>query len=436
MMTMIRTTIKMQQKQLWKRKPVKIAAAAFFLAASMTCGHFYQTQHVLAAEASYIGEAKAKAAALSHAGVKEANITSYRCRLDYDDGYTHYDIDFDCQGYEYEYEIDSLDGSVIKSEKEKISKISSSQSKTYIKKSAAKTAALNHAGVKEKNIQHYRCKLDYDDGAAVYEIDFDSKGYEYEYEIDALDGSVLKSKKEKLAVSPSHSADESTSRIGKKKAQTAAFTHAGVTAKNVQNYRCKLDYEDGYPVYEIDFDCRGYEYDYEIDALDGSVLKSKKEMITDAVSNQSDTYIGEEKAKSAALSHAGVKEKNIKSYRCKLDYDDGYSQYEIDFICGNYEYEYEIDSIDGSILKHEKEKIKKTPSTQGNSYIGETKATTAALSHAGVSKSKLRKLKCELEHDDGQTFYEVEFESGKYEYEYEIDAFDGSILKFEKDLDD
>ena len=268
---MIRTTIKMQQKQLWKRKPVKIAAAAFFLAASMTCGHFYQTQHVLAAEASYIGEAKAKAAALSHAGVKEANITSYRCRLDYDDGYTHYDIDFDCQGYEYEYEIDSLDGSVIKSEKEKISKISSSQSKTYIKKSAAKTAALNHAGVKEKNIQHYRCKLDYDDGAAVYEIDFDSKGYEYEYEIDALDGSVLKSKKEKLAVSPSHSADESTSRIGKKKAQTAAFTHAGVTAKNVQNYRCKLDYEDGYPVYEIDFDCRGYEYDYEIDALDGSV---------------------------------------------------------------------------------------------------------------------------------------------------------------------
>lgn len=423
-------------KKTWKKSSVKVVAAAFFLSASMTCGYFYQPAPAIAAETSYIGEAKAKAAALSHAGVKEKNVKNYRCRLDYDDGYTHYEIDFTSGSYEYEYEIDSQNGSVIASEKEKISKAASSQSGVSVKKSAAKAAALSHAGVKEKNIQNYRCKLDYDDGYAVYEIDFDCKGYEYEYEIDAADGSVLKSKKEKLAVAPSHSSATTASRIGKKKAQAAAFSHAGVAETNVQNYRCKLDYDDGYAVYEIDFDCRGYEYEYEIDALDGTVLKSKKEMITDAISNQEGTYIGEAKAKAAALSHAGVKEKNIEGYRCKLDYDDGYSQYEIDFICNGYEYEYEVDSTTGSVLKYEKEKVKKTPSKTNSSYIGESKATAAALSHAGVSKSKTRKLKCELEHDDGRTFYEVEFESGRYEYEYEIDAFDGSVLKHEKELDD
>lgn len=304
---------------------------------------------------NYIGEEKAKAAALSHAGVKEKNIQNYRCRLDYDDGLVHYEIDFDCNGYEYDYEIDCLDGSVLKFEKEKLVKVSSSQSKTYIKKSTAKSAVLSHAGVKAKNITNYRCKLDYDDGSAVYEIDFDSNGYEYEYEVDALDGSILKSKKELLAVTPTHSSTESGSRIGKTKAKTIAFSHAGVKAKNVTNYRGKLDYDDGYLVYELDFECNGYEYEYEIDALDGTVLKSKKEMANDTVSDQNDSYIGTSKATAAALSHAGVSKQKAQKLKCELEHDDGYTYYEVEFKSGNYEYEYEIDAFTGKIRKHEKE---------------------------------------------------------------------------------
>ena len=42
----------------------------------------------------------------------------------------------------------------------------------------------------------------------------------------------------------------------------------------------------------------------------------------------------------------------------------------------------------------------------------------------------------EAEHDDGRFFYKVEFESGRMEYEYEIDAYTGAILAVEQDYDD
>ena len=39
------------------------------------------------------------------------------------------------------------------------------------------------------------------------------------------------------------------------------------------------------------------------------------------------------------------------------DYDDGLMKWEIDFVAGNTKYEYEINSIDGTILKKEIEVV-------------------------------------------------------------------------------
>jgi len=44
--------------------------------------------------------------------------------------------------------------------------------------------------------------------------------------------------------------------------------------------------------------------------------------------------------------------------------------------------------------------------------------------------------KVELDYEHGRKIYEVTFYKDGYEYEYDIDAESGKVLKFEKDLDD
>ncbi len=70
-----------------------------------------------------------------------------------------------------------------------------------------------------------------------------------------------------------------------------------------------------------------------------------------------------------------------------------------------------------------------------NSVIGNDKASTIALNHAGLSKSQARGFECKLDRENGITVYEVEFEYKGYEYEYEINAVSGKIISVEKSRD-
>ena len=63
-------------------------------------------------------------------------------------------------------------------------------------------------------------------------------------------------------------------------------------------------------------------------------------------------------------------------------------------------------------------------------------AISKALSHAGLKKSQVSRLSATLDKDDGVTLYEVEFETATYEYDYEVHATSGKILKAEKERND
>ena len=141
----------------------------------------------------------------------------------------------------------------------------------------------------------------------------------------------------------------------------------------------------------------------------------------------------------------------------EFDYDDGRAVYDIDFKYGGYEYDYEIDASTGAIIKSEKEfddDYRPTGSASGNSgnstsgntvsgnsgsannYITQETAKATALNHAGVKESDVLFFKNEFDRDDGKAVYEIEFKHGAYEYEYEIDALTGEVIKSEKDIDD
>lgn len=67
-------------------------------------------------------------------------------------------------------------------------------------------------------------------------------------------------------------------------------------------------------------------------------------------------------------------------------------------------------------------------------YLPRGDAIQIALHHAGVAQADICDLSCKLEEENGVMIYQVEFEHGQYEYEYEIDAKSGKIL--DVDIDD
>src|SRR5699024_523438 len=56
----------------------------------------------------------------------------------------------------------------------------------------AKKIALDHAGVKAEDVHFEDQELDRDDGVELYELEFYIDGYEYEYDIHAKTGEILK----------------------------------------------------------------------------------------------------------------------------------------------------------------------------------------------------------------------------------------------------
>ena len=67
-------------------------------------------------DASYVGEAAAREAALAHAGVAAAEVLEIEVELDRDGSTMVYEVEFETQNAEYEYKIDAVSGAVLKAQ--------------------------------------------------------------------------------------------------------------------------------------------------------------------------------------------------------------------------------------------------------------------------------------------------------------------------------
>ena len=143
-----------------------------------------------------VDEAAAQKIALEHAGVKAADATITKSKLDYEDGRQVYDIEWYAGGAKYDYEIAADTGEIISSAYEEKTMGVDSKNVTVSEADAKKTALDRVSGATDRDI--YEWKLDYDDGRPEYEGKIIYGGTEYEFTIDAATGSVMEWDAEKV----------------------------------------------------------------------------------------------------------------------------------------------------------------------------------------------------------------------------------------------
>ena len=169
--------------------------------------------------------------------------------------------------------------------------------------------------------------------------------------------------------------------------------------------------------------------------------------------------IGKAAAAYAAEQYAGTTALDSVTAEVDSELDEFPAHYEVELHTAWGEFEYLVDAYTGKVISGQKDlpstvsarndTVKKpsqpvSPPAQsshpaqpsGSADIGHAKAKSIALNHAGVSENEAYDMDIELDDEDGILVYEVEFKSGNMEYDYEIYAATGAILKHESELDD
>lgn len=353
---------------------------------------------------------------------------------------------------------------------------------TAIGGEAAQNFAFADAGVDPASAQAVKVKYERYQGTFVYEVEFLAGETEYEYKINAADGSVVK-KEQKAVMGPGNSVPVAGT-ITLEEARDIALADAGVAREEAVFTEAKQDMERGVPVFEFKFYGGNVEYEYEINGQTGAVYSKKTTTYvsqdpagtpppvqtappasqppatqppatakpTPAPATQppatqaprptqpSNSFIGSDAAKQAALADAGVSAGDARFTKVRMDYEDGVPVYEVEFYTATHEYDYEIHAQNGSVF-HKEVEAHQTSSgnhhggtgTQTGADIGAEAAKNAALNHAGCAAGDVVFTKVERDYDDGWLLYEIEFYKGGLEYEFEIDGTSGAVLKFERD---
>ena len=242
--------------------------------------------------------------------------------------------------------------------------------------------------------------------------------------------------------------------IGIDAAKTVALEDAGLSADAVSFTTTGLDRQGNTEYYNVDFTVDGQEYAYDIDAITGVIIEKKVPgaAADDTTGSAADTagqtagtntttqvagadgLIGEDAARQAALTHAGLAESDVTFIRSHLDWDDGRQVYDVEFYTSDYtEYDYEIDAATGDVLSYDYDAEYYSGGTGGNTSgtaITAEEAKALALAQVpGATESDIWEFS--TDRDDGRLEYEGEIIYDGTKYEFEIDGYSGTIRNWE-----
>lgn len=286
---------------------------------------------------------------------------------------------------------------------------------------------------------------------------------------------------------------ERSDAIGTENAQNFAFADAGVDPVEAKTVQVKFERFQGQFVYDVEFIAGDTEYEYKINADDGSVVKKESKTIKspEETSPLSGTITLED-AREIALSDAGLTREQATFTEAEQDREDGISVYEFKFYAGNVAYDYEINAQTGAVYsksmvtymgsgsgaatsttppvnsstpQQSSSPVQSAPPAQASrppaastapqpssgltpptnpitppsppisqpqqsgsqSRIPLDEAKSAALTDAGASASDVQYTKAELDREDGLWVYEIKFYTATHKYEYEINAATGAV---------
>ena len=187
--------------------------------------------------------------------------------------------------------------------------------KELITRDQAIGIALKKADLARNEVYDLEAELDREREGSIWEVDFETKEYEYSYEINAQTKEIIlehvtpqddivnkpnndttpppqkeevvtQTQKEEVTspsvetVDPPANKDEKntqTETITRDRAIEIALNKAGLTKDAVYELEAELDNEREGKFWEVDFETREYEYSYKIDAQTSVVIHQEKE---------------------------------------------------------------------------------------------------------------------------------------------------------------
>ena len=222
--------------------------------------------------------------------------------------------------------------------------------------------------------------------------------------------------------------------ITEAEAQNIAYEYAGVSASNVTILSIQKDREDR--EYEIRFYDDMYEYEIDVNYNSGRVINFEKDLRDNVDANQggnTTVSMSEDEARSIALQRVGKTQDEVTFTRVRVDRENGVTVYDVYFYDNEKEYELSIDVDTKEVISYKEDYLTGNGNnTTSTNYIGADKAREIVLNHAGLTSNDVRFNKVELDVDYGIATYELEFYYNYYEYDYEVDAVTGEILKYER----
>ena len=279
-------------------------------------------------------------AGLSHASKNESNhsnlITSEKAKTimtnkvpgatilefsyDGDDRVPKYDGTLIKDNYEYEIDVNAKTGEVIKFEKEKVFTPNSNNTNINNLITSEKAKSIMMGKVPGATIIEF--SYDGDDRIPKYDGTLKKDNYKYEIDVNAKTGEVIKFEKEKIFI-PNNSSNSNVSNTSSTNNQPINNQQSTTKPNSTQN---------------------------NINKVSTNTTNNNNT----STNTQSNSYIGDAKAKSIMLSK--VPGATIRGFH--LDYDRT-PEYEAELIKGDFEYEISIDARTGAIREFSKERIEK-----------------------------------------------------------------------------